>query len=107
MKIDHSTIENILSEYSIIKEVVPYKGVIEYETKKITINPAFDMVETLAHEVLHHYYEITLGTGATEWLVREGARELIKEEGISELMNKYIDKARIMPTKNLFGFMGG
>ncbi|MFW6047493.1 MAG: hypothetical protein ACOCP4_06900 [Candidatus Woesearchaeota archaeon] len=96
------TIEDILCSYTLYKEIVPYKGEIDYEKKRITINPAFDMIETLAHEILHHYYDITLKTGATEWFVRENARELIKDKEVSEIIKKYTEKAKPMPSKNIF-----
>lgn len=98
--------EKILLEYTICKEVLPYKGVIDYEQKKITVNPAFDMVEILAHEMLHHYYEVFLGTGAAEWLVREKAREIIKQQEITDLIDRHLKRATSTPARNLFGMAG-
>ena len=60
-------LEAILQNYRVEIELVPYRGCIDYTGKKITINPAFDMAETLVHETLHHYTNGTCARPLRRW----------------------------------------
>lgn len=99
-------IEEILCSFRIFKEVLPYRGEMDPDRKQITVNPAFDMIESLAHEMLHYYYDVFLGTGAVEWLVREKAKEIIKQQAVRDLLEKHLQRAKNIPARNLFGLVG-
>lgn len=99
-------IDEILCGFQILKEVVPYRGEMDPEKKQITINPAFDCIEVLAHEMLHYYFNYYIGTGAMEWLVKVKAKEMIKQQITRDLLEQHLQRATIVPTRNLYGMVG-
>lgn len=96
----------ILMKYAILKEIMPRKGVIDRKQKRITVNPAFNMQEILTHEALHYYYEDVLGVKMMERFIKNKARKMIKQKVILDLMNKHLDRAKVVPARNLFGMVG-
>ena len=98
-------LEAILQNYRVEIELVPYRGCIDYTGKKITINPAFDMAETLVHETLHHYTE--QHGGATEWYVRETAKEMVRDIQVREFAENYVRQyGKKIPSRTIFCMVG-
>mgnify|MGYP006286509447 CR=1 FL=1 len=100
------TLEGILDQYEIQKKIFRRKGDIDPNKMKVNLNPAFDMIETLAHEVLHPFYMIVLRTLTSERYVRIQAKKLVKKEGVPELMSKYIENAKYIPSNTILGTIG-
>lgn len=99
-------IDEILWDFQIYKEIQPWRGEVDTDLKRITVNPAFDMYESLAHEMLHYYYDIYLGTGAMHWLVTVKAKELVKKQDVIAVLEKHLLRAQNIPSRNLFGMIG-
>ena len=77
---DRDTIEEIITEYSVAYRVLDNgnKGLINYDTKNIYINPMYNEdADTLMHELYHHYYDNVLGVEAGEDIVEQQAQEAL------------------------------
>lgn len=104
---DLNNLENIryiLSKFILFYEVIPYKGMIDYDRMEITLNPAFSqyIAEILMHEIIHYCFP-----DYSEEYVKEKAKSLVEnsEDLRSFLESWCIFYAYKRRTSTIFGMI--
>ncbi|MBS3771199.1 MAG: hypothetical protein KGY69_13190 [Bacteroidales bacterium] len=92
-----------LQNYTIYYEVVPFRGEIDHERCRITINPVFAAdAEILLHELLHVFYP----NAPEEW-IKEAAQDIIKIRlDVKNYLNDYCYRHARHSGSSLLAMMG-
>ena len=98
-----SEIEKVLDAHEIRLEVIPHKGFIDHDDKKIYVNPVIgSRAEILAHEALHG-----LHPEAPEWYALETARRMVADPDTKQYFEDYLDQhAQYIKGRGLSGMIG-
>ncbi len=102
--LDYEALRNALDELKLVYEVVPAKGMLDRKRRRVMINPAFMYLqaEILMHELLHWLFPV-----ATEWFVRERARQLVyNDDELFYFLDRYCTLNAEDSTSGLVGIVG-
>lgn len=85
-------LNELLHRFTIIYAIKPYRGMMCPKSMTIYINPMFDEIETLAHEVAHYFY----GAEVFEDEIIELSREWIIYNDLRVVLRRHMKRAQIL-----------